>query len=111
VSVDADPRVAAYGAALVPGTEFLHLDELPADEIFDGAYAIGLFQRLTPEERERTLNDLRSHLVPGGWLVLNPAVPGPEFRALYEPFFRGRASRVRDGSLVLENRSNEAQPS
>jgi len=111
VSVDADPRVAAYGSALVPGAEFRHLDELPADETFDGAYAIGLFQRLAPEEWERALDDLRSHLAPGGWLVLNPAVPGPEFRALYEPFFRARASRVRDGSLVLEKRSNEAQPS
>ena len=109
VSVDGDPRIGAYGSVLTPAVEFLPLDQIPATETFDGAYAIGVFDRLGPGEWESALNYLSSHLAPGGWLLLNPAAPGEEFRSLYEPLFRGRLSPLRDGSMVLEKRSTDVQ--
>ena len=108
VSVDPDPRAATYGSVLAPGVEFLSPDAVAAEEAFDGAYAIGAFERLSADEWEAALAYLHDRLAPGGWLVLNPPARGPEFRALYEPRFKGVASPVRDGSLVLEKRSGEA---
>jgi hypothetical protein len=110
VSVDPDPRAAAFGTALVAGVAFSPLDELPAGETFDGAYAIGVFDRLEPTEWEAALEFLRSHLAPGAWLLLDPPAPGPEFRALYEPYFQARSALARSGSLVLERRSAQAPP-
>jgi hypothetical protein len=108
VSVDPDSRAAAYGSVLAPGIEFFPPTDLAAEKAFDGAYAIGAFERLSPEEWEAALTYLDDRLAPGAWLVLNPPARGPEFRALYEPRFRGVASPARDGSLVLEKRSGDA---
>lgn len=107
VSVDEDPRAAAYGSVLAAGVEFRSPGDVPADEVFDGAYAIGAFGRLPAGEWEGALGYLHGRLAPGAWLLLNPPGPGPEFRAVYEPLFRGLGSPVRDGSLLLEKRAGE----
>lgn len=123
VSVDADPAMKVYGQYLSPHVEFLDLDELPDDEVFDGAYCIGAWASMTPGEQRAALEYVDRHLAPGAGFVVDlgprgdtpmdngdrkmPGASIDDFTSLVDPLFAWRRVPLIDVGFVLTKPSSD----